>query len=145
MPLSRLSVPAHLPPSRIRALADAVHESLVETCGVEPNNRFQLVSTYASRMMFIDPTYGDVKRTPDGSVIEILLLEGRTAEQKKNLFRRIADRAAGAGFAGDDVMITLIENVPANWSLGHGHVFSGHQGEVPRPASRSGSGRAFAP
>ena len=137
MPLSRLSVPAHLPPSRIRALADAVHESLVETCGVEPNNRFQLVSTYASRMMFIDATYGDVKRTPDGSIIEILLLEGRTAEQKKNLFRRIADRAAGAGFAGDDVMITLVENAPHNWSLGQGRAFSGHHRKATAvPASR---------
>jgi hypothetical protein len=137
MPLSRLSVPAHLPPSRIRALADAVHESLVETCGVEPNNRFQLVSTYASRMMFIDPTYGDVKRTPDGSIIEILLLEGRTAEQKKNLFRRIADRAAGAGFAGDDVMITLVENAPHNWSLGQGGAFSGYYRKATAvPASR---------
>jgi phenylpyruvate tautomerase PptA (4-oxalocrotonate tautomerase family) len=126
MPLSRLSVPVHLPPSRIRALADAVHESLVETCGVEPHNRFQLVSTYTPRTMFIDPTYGDVKRTPDGSIIEILLLEGRSAEQKRNLFRRIAERAADAGFAGDDVMIALIENVPDNWSLGRGIAFSGH-------------------
>jgi phenylpyruvate tautomerase PptA (4-oxalocrotonate tautomerase family) len=130
MPLCRLSVPAHLSPAQIRALADAVHESLVETCGVEPNNRFQLVSTYASRMMFIDPTYGDVKRTPDGSIIEILLLEGRTAEQKRNLFRRITDRAVGAGFAGDDVMIALIENVPDNWSLGHGRAFGGHHGKT---------------
>jgi hypothetical protein len=130
MPLCRLSVPAHLSPARIRALADAVHESLAEICGVEPNNRFQLVSTYASRMMFIDPTYGNVKRTPDGSIIEILLLEGRTDEQKRNLFRRIADRAAGAGFCGDDIMITLIENVPTNWSLGHGRVFSGHHTEA---------------
>ena len=130
MPLSRLSVPAHLPPSRIRALADAVHESLVETCGVAPNNRFQLVSTYASRMMFIDPTYGDVKRTPDGSIIEILLLEGRTAEQKRNLFRRIADRAAGAGFSGDDVMIALVENAPENWSLGNGRMYGDHRQEM---------------
>jgi hypothetical protein len=88
-------------------------------------------------MMFIDPTYGDVKRTPDGSIIEILLLEGRTAEQKKNLFRRIADRAAGAGFAGDDVMITLVENAPFNWSLGQGRAFSGHPGKATAvPASR---------
>jgi hypothetical protein len=136
MPLCRLSVPAHLPPSRIRALADAVHEGLVETCGVEPNNRFQLISTYASRMMLLDPTFGDVKRTPEGSIIEILLLEGRTEEQKKNLFRRIADRAAGAGFAGDDVMITLIENVPDNWSLGHGRQFGGHHGKATASSRR---------
>ena len=136
MPLTHLSVPAHLSPAQIRALADAVHDSLVETCGVAPNNRFQLVSTYTSQMMFIDPTYGDVNRTPDGSIIEILLLEGRTAEQKKNLFRRIAERAAGAGFSGDDVMIALTENALANWSLGRGRAYGDHHREMTaRPAS----------
>ena len=126
MPLARLSVPAHLAPARIRALADAVHEGLVETCGVPPNDRFQLVSTYAREMMFIDPTFPDVARTPDASIIEILFLEGRTIDQKQNLFRRIADRAVSAGFSGDDVMIVLTENAPVDWSLGRGLAFGDH-------------------
>jgi phenylpyruvate tautomerase PptA (4-oxalocrotonate tautomerase family) len=126
MPLARISVPAHLTPVRIRALADAVHEGLVETCGVPPNDRFQFVSTYAPEMMFIDPTFPDVARTPDASIIEILFLEGRTMEQKRNLFRRIADRAVRAGFSGDDVMIALSENAPVDWSLGCGRAFGNH-------------------
>ena len=69
MPLARLSVPAHLAPAKIRALADAAHEGLVETCGVPPNERFQLVSTYAPEMMFIDPTFpiARARRTPRSS------------------------------------------------------------------------------
>jgi len=134
MPLARLSVPAHLAPARIRALADAVHEGLVETCGVPPNDRFQLVSTYVPEMMFIDPTFPDVARTPDASIIEILFLEGRTIDQKKNLFRRIADRAVRAGFSGDDVMITLIENATVDWSLGRGRAFGDHHAPMaPNP------------
>jgi hypothetical protein len=131
MPLARLSVPADLAPAKIRALADAVHEGLVETCGVPPKDRFQLVSTYAREMMFIDPTYPDVARTPDASIIEILFLQGRTIDQKKNLFRRIADRAVRAGFSGDDVMITLTENGPMDWSLGHGLAFGDHHAPIP--------------
>jgi phenylpyruvate tautomerase PptA (4-oxalocrotonate tautomerase family) len=126
MPLARISVPAHLARARIRALADAVHEGLVETCGVPPNDRFQLVSTYTPEMMFIDPTFPDVARTPDASIIEILFLEGRTIEQKQDLFRRIADRAVRAGFSGDDVMIALSENAPVDWSLGRGLPFGNH-------------------
>jgi phenylpyruvate tautomerase PptA (4-oxalocrotonate tautomerase family) len=126
MPLARISVPAHLAPARIRALADAVHEGLVETCGVPPNDRFQLVSIYPREMMFIDPTFPDVARTPDASIIEILFLEGRTIDQKKNLFQRIADRAVSAGFSGDDVMIVLTENAPVDWSLGCGLAFADH-------------------
>jgi phenylpyruvate tautomerase PptA (4-oxalocrotonate tautomerase family) len=126
MPLARISVPAHLAPAQIRALADAVHEGLVETCGVPPKDRFQLVSAYAPGMMLIDPTFPDVARTPDASIIEILFLEGRTIDQKKNLFRRIADRAVSAGFSGDDVTIVLTENAPVDWSLGHGLAFGDH-------------------
>jgi len=136
MPLARISVPAHLTPDRIRALADAVHEGLVETCGVPPNDRFQLVSTYVREMMFIDPTFPDVARTPDAAIIEILFLEGRTIEQKQNLFRRIADRAVRAGFSGDDVMIALSENAPVDWSLGRGRAFGDqHAPMVSSPAS----------
>ena len=126
MPLARISVPADLAPDKIRALADAVHEGLVETCGVPPNDRFQLVSTFAREMMFIDPTFPDVSRTPDASIIEILFLEGRTTDQKRQLFRRIADRAVSAGFSGDDVMITLTENATVDWSLGRGRAFGDH-------------------
>jgi hypothetical protein len=115
-----------LAPAQIRALADAVHEGLVETCGVPPRDRFQLVSTYAPGMMLIEPTFPDVARTPDASIIEILFLEGRTIDQKKNLFRRIAERAISAGFSGDDVMIVLTENAPVDWSLGCGLAFGDH-------------------
>jgi hypothetical protein len=126
VPLARISVPAHLAPAKIRALADAVHDGLVETCGVSPNDRFQLVSTYVREMMFIDPTFPDVARTPEASIIEILFLQGRTVDQKRNLFRRIADRAVSAGFFGDDVMIALIENAPVDWSHGRGLAFGDH-------------------
>jgi phenylpyruvate tautomerase PptA (4-oxalocrotonate tautomerase family) len=62
-------------------------------------------------------------RTPDASIVEILFLEGRTVDQKRNLFRRITDRAVSAGFSGDDVMIALTENAPVDWSLGRGRAF----------------------
>ncbi|MCK1652081.1 tautomerase family protein [Bradyrhizobium sp. 149] len=136
MPLARISVPAHLALAQIRALADAVHEGLVETCGVPPKDRFQLVSAYAPEMMLIDPTFPDVARTPDALIIEIVLLEGRTVDQKRNLFRRIADRAVRAGFSGDDVMIALTENAPADWSLGRGLGFGdNHAPMAASPAS----------
>ena len=123
MPLARIAVPTHLGSDKIKALADAVHDGLVETCAVPPADRFQLVSAYTPEMMFIDATFGDVARTPDASIIEILFLEGRTIEQKKRLFRRIADIAVSAGFCGDDITIALTENAPVDWSLGYGRTY----------------------
>ena len=123
MPVARISIPTCLPPHKARALADAVHEGLVETCNVPPKDRFQLISAYAPEMMLIDPTFPDVRRTPEASIVEILFLEGRTVEQKSRLFRWIADRAMQAGFAGDDVMVTLTENKPTDWSVGYGRCY----------------------
>ncbi|WP_283844315.1 tautomerase family protein [Bradyrhizobium manausense] len=126
MPLARISVPAQLPIERVHALADAVHEGLVETCGVPSNDRFQLVCRYAPDLMLIDPTFPNVTRTAEASIVEILFLQGRTIDQKKRLFRSIAERAVSAGFCGDDIMIALSENAAVDWSLGHGLAFGDH-------------------
>ena len=126
MPLARISVPTELTIERVHALADAVHDGLVETCGVPPKDRFQLVSRYAPDLMLIDPTFPDVTRTVEASIVEILFLEGRTIDQKKQLFRSIAERAVRAGFCADDIMIVLAENAPVDWSLGRGLAFGDH-------------------
>ena len=73
-------------------------------------------------------TEADVQRTVEASIVEILFLEGRTVEQKRHLFRRIAERAMQAGFAGDDIMITLTENAATDWSVGYGRCYGdGHE------------------
>lgn len=126
MPLARISVPAQLPIERLHALADAVHDGLVETCSVPPKDRFQLICRYAPEMMLIDPTFPNVTRTAEASIVEILFLRGRTVDQKKHLFRSIVARAVEAGFAGDDIIIALAENAPVDWSLGHGLAFGDH-------------------
>jgi len=131
MPLSRISIPAALPLQKARALADAVHEGLVETCNVPPGDRFQLISAYAPEMMLIDPAFPDVRRTVEASIVEILFLEGRTIDQKRDLFRRIAERAMQAGFAGDDIMVTLTENAPTDWSVGYGRCYGDQHAPQP--------------
>jgi hypothetical protein len=123
MPLARISVPSLLSPAKVRALSDAVHQGLVTTCDVPDKNRFQLVSSYPSASMILDPTFPSFRRSAEACVIEILFLEGRTTEQKSRLFQAIAAGAVDAGFSGDDIMIALVENAPTDWSLGRGLSF----------------------
>ena len=53
--------------------------------------------------------------------IAITLRAGRTPEQKRSLYRRIAELAhAQAGIEPRNVFVTLTENEPIDWSLGHG-------------------------
>jgi len=126
MPLVRISVPAHLDRAQILGLADAVHEALVETCGVPANDRFQLISRFAEGTMIVDPSFPDVERTADASIVEITFLEGRSSEMKQQLYRHIAHRAVGAGFRSDDILVALTENALIDWSMGRGLAYDGN-------------------
>lgn len=127
MPLARISVPAHLSRELITALADAVHQGLVETCGVPPDDRFQLVSRFEPDAMILNPTFPNVKRSAGACIVEITFLGGRSDGQKRALYARVVAMAASAGFAPDDIMIALTENSAIDWSLGRGQAYSGHE------------------
>ena len=54
-------------------------------------------------------------------LIQITAANTRTVEQKKALFRRIAELLGESpGIRPEDVFVSLVENVKENWSLGHG-------------------------
>ncbi len=126
MPLTKISAPRHLTTSQVSALAEAVQEGLVTTCHVPTNDLFQLITRFEIGDMIIDPHFGGVQRSNDACIIEIVFLAGRTDEQKRALFRYIADRAVQAGWRSDDIMIALIENSRMDWSLGHGVAYADH-------------------
>ena len=140
MPMSRISVPAHLSREKVRALADAVQAALVQTCDVSPKDRFQLISRFADQDRIIDPTFPDVERTSDASIIEILFLKGRDKVKKRLLYREIVRGAAAAGFRADDIFVTLMENEPIDWSLGRGVAYDQSAETVNHSASEKASG-----
>lgn len=129
MPLTRLSVPRHVPFAKVKALADAVHDGLVATCRVPPDDLFQVMARCEPGELVLDPGFGGVSRSPDACIVEITFLSGRTDDQKRALFRHIAERAVAAGFRADDVMVALTENTRMDWSLGRGVAYADVAGE----------------
>ena len=126
MPLTRLSVPTHLPPMQVKALADAVQTGLVSTCNVPVDDCFQLITRFDAGDMNLNPTFGGMQRTADASIVDITLLHGRTDDQKRALYRHVGDEAVAAGFKADDIMMALSENAAIDWTLGRGLAFKGH-------------------
>jgi len=126
MPLTRISAPRHLPHTQVKALADAAQEALVSACNVPPNDLFQLLARFDAGEMILDSTFGGVSRSLDACIVEITFLQGRTDEQKRQLFKRLTQGAVEAGFRPDDVMIALVENTRMDWSLGHGVAYADH-------------------
>ncbi len=126
MPLTRISAPRHLPIGKVKALADAVQDGLVKTCNVPPKDLFQIIARYEAEELILDPTFGGVSRSQEACIAEITFLSGRSDEQKRSLFKHIAEKAVAAGFRSDDVMVALTENSRMDWSLGRGVAYADH-------------------
>jgi len=126
MPLTKISAPRHLAFTKVKALADAVQDGLVQTCNVPPKDLFQLIARYDPEEMILDPTFGGVSRSQEACIAEITFLSGRTDDQKRSLFKHITEKAVAAGFRPDDVMVALTENSRMDWSLGHGVAYADH-------------------
>ncbi|MFE9057875.1 tautomerase family protein [Streptomyces mutabilis] len=121
MPFVRIDAHA-TGPDRLDALGRAVHDALVETLGIPPDGRFQVLTGHdgAGGALRWDD-YAGVHRDEGIVFVAITLRSGRSAGRKQALYRRIAELAeAYAGTEPGNVFVTLTENADADWSLGHG-------------------------
>jgi phenylpyruvate tautomerase PptA (4-oxalocrotonate tautomerase family) len=83
--------------------------------------RFQVITEHAPPNLVFDPAYLGIRRSEDLVMIQITWNEGRTVEQKKALYKAIADGLAGKpGLRREDVFVSLVEVRRENWSFGNG-------------------------
>ncbi|MFB7506745.1 tautomerase family protein [Streptomyces broussonetiae] len=135
MPLVRIDA-LGADPARLDALGQAVQDALVETLGVPPEDRFQVLSGHAGVTSTL--RYDDHLGIPkDDSVVfvAITLRAGRTPDRKRALYRRIADLVhERTGTHPQNVLVTLTENTSVDWSFGHGLAQYAPAGEEPAGA-----------
>jgi 4-oxalocrotonate tautomerase len=121
MPLVRISLVKGKPETYRRKVGDAVHRALVEAIGIPPLDRFQLLTEHEPGDLVYDSNYLGIARTSDLVVVQITLSAGRTLEQKRSLYRRIAaNLGAAVGLRPQDAWINLVEVAKENWSFGNG-------------------------
>ena len=121
MPLVRISLAKGKPASYRRQVGDAVHRALVETIRVPALDRFQILTEHEPGDLVYDATYLGIARTSDLVIIQITLSVGRTLEQKRALYRKVAANLAHAvGLRPEDAWINLVEVAKENWSFGNG-------------------------
>jgi 4-oxalocrotonate tautomerase len=120
MPLVRIDLRKGKPPAYREAISRIVHESLVSV-GVPKDDRFQVITEHDAESFVFDPSYLDIRRTEDLVIIQITWNEGRTVEQKKALYKAIADGlAATLSLRREDAFVSLVEVKRENWSFGNG-------------------------
>ena len=121
MPLVRISLVKGKPEAYRRKVGDAVHRALVETISVPALDRFQLITEHEPGDIVYDSNYLGIARSSDIVIIQITLSAGRTLEQKRALFRRIADNLhAVVCLRREDSWVNLVETAKENWSFGNG-------------------------
>jgi phenylpyruvate tautomerase PptA (4-oxalocrotonate tautomerase family) len=104
-----------------QAIFDALYRAMRETFNVPENDQFMTITEYDAANFRYDPSYIDVARSDDFVLIQITANDTRTIEQKKALFRRIAELLGDSpGIRPDDVFVNLVEVKKENWSIGHG-------------------------
>lgn len=121
MPLVRISLREGKPEQYRRAVADGVHQAMIEAIDAPAQDRFQIITEHSANDLIYDPSYLGIERSDDIIMVQITLSAGRKPPQKRKLYQRIAELLAkNPGVRPQDVMINLVETAWENWSFGNG-------------------------
>lgn len=121
MPLVRISVLKGRPSAELRAIADGVHEALIETYSVPVEDRFQIIEQREPGEIIYSPKYLGIERTDGVVFIHIVASDWRDTASKQALYRTVADKlAANPGIRREDVQVIISPNDRLDWSLGNG-------------------------
>lgn len=119
MPLVRVDAVA-ADPKRLTAIGDAVHAALADGFAIPADDRFQVLRGGAADRVVYDPGFSGVERDDGAVFVQVFLRRGRTDEQKRAFYRALAKHATSAGVEPRNLLVSLVENGPADWSFGNG-------------------------
>jgi 4-oxalocrotonate tautomerase len=121
MPLIHISLRAGKPPAYRQAIFDGIYRAQRETFSVPEDNQFMTITEHDAASFRYGASYHGVARSDEIVLIQITANNTRTLEQKKALYRRIAELLGDSpGIRPEDVFVSLIEVAKENWSIGHG-------------------------
>ncbi|RQV13803.1 tautomerase family protein [Burkholderia cenocepacia] len=121
MPFTRIAVREGKPAAYRKALVDGVQRALIQTFNVPEDDIFMVVTEHPAENFVFGRHYLDIERSDDLVIIQITANNTRTLEQKRALYRTIADNLSQQpGVRQEDVFISLVEVLKENWSFGNG-------------------------
>lgn len=124
MPLVRIELIKGRSETDLVAIGNAIHRALVECLNVPERDRFQVITEHSAGRLLYDTGYLGIERTDGIVFVQVFLSAGRTTEQKKAFYARVASllasEASEARVAPGDATIVLVENTREDWSFGRG-------------------------
>jgi phenylpyruvate tautomerase PptA (4-oxalocrotonate tautomerase family) len=121
MPLARIDLVEGKSVEYRRTISEVVYKAVVSEFKAPDGDRFQVITEHPSGWIVADPEYVGITRTVDAIFIQISMNVGRTIEQKKGFYKKVADELnERLGVRREDVFINLVEVAKENWSFGNG-------------------------
>jgi 4-oxalocrotonate tautomerase len=120
MPLLQISLPTGKPETYRQAIFNSLYRAMREALNVPEDDQFMTITEHDAANFRYGNAHG-VARSADVVYIQITLFNTRTVEQKKALFRRIAELLGESpGIRPEDVFVNIVDAAKENWSVGHG-------------------------
>src|ERR1700716_2692701 len=120
MPLLHISLRTGKPEAYRQAIFDSLYRAMREALSVPEDDQFMTISEHDAANFRYGSAFG-IARSDDLVFIQITVFDSRTVEQKKKLFRRIAELLAESpGLRPEDVFVNVVEAAKENWSVGNG-------------------------
>ena len=120
MPLIHISLRAGKPEAYRQAIFDSLYRAMREALNVVEDDQFMTITEYLAADFRYGSGHG-VARSADVVYIPITVFNTRTVEQKKALFRRMAELLGKSpGIRPEDVFVLVLEAAKENWSARHG-------------------------
>jgi 4-oxalocrotonate tautomerase len=120
MPLLHISMRAGKSEAYRKAIFDGLYRAMREALNVPEDDQFMTISEHDAANFRYGSAFG-IARSDDLVFIQITVFDSRTVEQKKKLFRRIAELLGESpGLRPEDVFVNVVEAAKENWSVGNG-------------------------
>jgi len=121
MPFVRIDLLRGKPIQFRKAIGEIVYNAMRDTIDVPKDDKFQIITEHPAEEFNLADSYLGNHYSEDVILIQITLNAGRSLEQKKAFYKRIADDMnTQLNVRREDVVINLVEVAKENWSFGGG-------------------------
>jgi phenylpyruvate tautomerase PptA (4-oxalocrotonate tautomerase family) len=121
MPITQVSILQGKSETYRRTVAASVCDALHQAFGVPEDDRFVTIIEHQAADFVYSPLSMGVARTADVLIFRVTANRGRSIDQKKAFYARLASLLAERlSILPENVFISLIEVDKENWSFGSG-------------------------
>ncbi|BBH23612.1 hypothetical protein Back11_49570 [Paenibacillus baekrokdamisoli] len=122
MPFVRVSyLESQYTEKELPVISQSIMSALIEHFNVPENDYFQVFHAHKKSEFYYSKDYLNVSRTDQLLIIQITLGSGRSRDQKRSFYKRLAELLSSqCKIREEDVFVVLIETELEDWTFGKG-------------------------